>query len=175
MSSKTKTPSKAIGSRAVTCNREMFDGSTCNRPVTPVFGIHPEECTSCACRIFATQDGFKKASEILELHYGRLRALTLAASIPNNPWAIKNAHARFTILDRLCNDIGNSRLMRRMSLARSLSSKEKESPPGKLVQEPRRASLGSMWRGVPQERAMELKRSGFEVRYIGVAWQVKIS
>src|ERR1700723_3081848 len=163
-----KKHSKAIG-----CNREFSDGTLCGKPVVAVFGAYPEFCTSCACKGMATKDGFAAAEQIIEQHYGRLRALVIAASVTKNPWAIKNAKERFVLLDKLCADLGTRRLMNRISVAQRLGSKDSNA--GKLVNELRRVSLGSMWRSVPVERAIELRKGGFETRFIGVAWQVKVS
>jgi hypothetical protein len=161
-------------SKVITCNREFANGDICNRPVVPVFGAWPEECTSCASRILATKKGFEAAERLIEEHFGRLRALVIAASVQDNPWAVKDTHSRFTLLDKLAADIGSRRLMMRMSIARRLDAAKKETS-GKLVNEPRRTALGSMWRSVTPERAIELKQGGFETRFIGVAWQVKVS
>ena len=168
MSLQTKTPSKAIG-----CSREFADGTVCGRPVSPCFGAYPEECTGCACRILATKDGYEIASALLEEHYGRLRQLVIAASVAGNPWIVKDLKSRFVLLDKLVSDLGNRRLMRRMAIARLLDGRKEVA--GKLVTEPRRVSLGYMWRNVSPERAIELKQGGFETRFIGVAWQVKVS
>jgi hypothetical protein len=160
-------------SKAISCSREFSDGSTCNRPVSPVFGAYPEECTSCATRVLATKQGYEAASAIIETHYARLRALVIAANEHNNPWRVKDMRPRFAMLDRLLLDMGNRKLMRAMSIAQRLSAKD--APSGKLVREPRRVSLGHMWQSVSPEKAIELRRGGFETRYIGVAWQVKVS
>lgn len=168
MSSKTQTPSKAIA-----CNREFADGTTCNRPVVPVFGCWPEECTQCACRILATRDGYELASVVLEEHYTRLRELVIAASIKSNPWAAKDMHARFTLLDKLALDMGNRRLMARMNIARMLDNRKETA--SKTTNVVKRENLGHRWTDVSQARAMELKRAGFDVRFIGVAWQVELS
>jgi hypothetical protein len=170
MSSQRVMPSKAIG-----CSREFSDGTTCGRPVSPVFGAYPEECTSCASRILATKEGFEVANKVIESHYSRLRALTLAAAIPGNLWRVDGIEMRkrFQMLDKLCSDLGARKLMRPMGIASRLSAKD--APSGKLVSEPRRAGLGHMWRSVTPERAIELKKGGFETRYIGVSWQVKVS
>jgi hypothetical protein len=158
---------------AVTCNREFIDGTVCNRPVVPVFGAYPEECTTCATRILATKEGFEVAERLIEEHFHRLRQLVIAASVADNPWIVKDTKSRFVLLDKLVSDLGSRRLMMRMSIARRLDAKKETS--GKLVSEPRRTALGSMWKSVTPERAIELRQGGFETRYIGVAWQVKVS
>ena len=161
-------------SKVITCNREFSDGTVCGRPVAPVFGAWPEECTSCASHILATKDGFEAAERLIEEHYHRLRQQTIAASVPDNPWTNKAMYTKFALLDKFASDIGSRRLMLRMSIARRLDAAKKDTP-GRLVNEPLRTALGSMWRNVTPERAIELKQGGFETRFIGVAWQVKIS
>ena len=162
-----------MSSRAIGCNRSFRDGTTCGRPIAPVFGVYPEECTTCATRILATKEGYEIASQVIEAHYGRLRALVIAASIKSNLWACKELKPRFALLDKLLIDMGNRKLMRAMAIAQRLSAKD--APSGKLVREPRRVSLGSMWQSVTPERAIQLRQGGFETRFIGVAWQVKVS
>jgi hypothetical protein len=168
MSSEMKRPSKAI-----VCNREFADGITCGRPVSPVYGCTPEECTTCASRILTTKAGFAATEAIVSAHYSRLRELTIAASVQHNPWAVKDIKPRFAALDKLLADIGSRKLMRAMGIAARLSAKD--APAGKLVTEPRRSALGYMWNNVSPERAIELKQGGFETRFIGVSWQVKVS
>jgi hypothetical protein len=159
-------------SKHIICRRE-FGEDVCGRPIAPVFGAFPEECTSCALRICATKDGHQAAEAILEEASSRLRALVIAADVKGNPWAAKNLHSRFTLLDKLAADLGTRRLLRAMGIAQRLD--KKDSPAGKLIREPRRTSLGSMWRNVSPEMAIKHRQGGFEVRYIGVAWQVKVS
>jgi hypothetical protein len=160
-------------SKTIVCSRQFADGSQCGKPVAPIFGAWPEECTSCASRVFATKDGFAAVEIILEEQYARLRQLTIAASIASNPWAAKDMHSRFTLLDKLAADIGSRRLMRRMSIARQLSSKKETA--GRTTNEIRREGLGHRWANVPQEQALQLKQAGFKTRFIGVAWQVELS
>lgn len=162
-----------MSSTNIVCNRQIGkDGATCGRPIVPVFGAWPEECTNCATRVMVnTKEGREAFAEILEQQRTTLRRLAVTASLPGNVWRVDGLELRerFRLLDELEAKVVGRQRMRAMNIAQRLSSK------GETSNEPRRSSLGHMWNKVPQERAMELKQAGYEVRYIGVAWQVKVS
>lgn len=157
-------------SNHIVCNRVVDKtGKTCGQPIIPVFGAWPEECTSCATRVLVnTKEGREAFTEILEQHRGTLRRLVLAGSVPGNVWRVDGLELRdrFRLLDELETKVIGRQRMRAMNIAQRLGGRSRE---------PRREGLGHMWNSVTPERASELKKSGFEVRYIGVAWQVKVS
>jgi hypothetical protein len=124
-------------------------------------------------RVMATKDGYEAATKIIDEAYSRLRALVIAADLKDNPWAAKNMHQRFTLLDKMAADLGTRKMLRAMGIAQRLD--KKDSPAGKLVREPRRTSLGSMWKSVTPDAAIKFRQGGFNVRFIGVAWQVEVS
>lgn len=160
-----------MSSATIVCNRQIGD-KACGRPITPVFGAYPEECTTCAMRILVnTQEGREAFGRILDEHYQKLRMLAIAAAVPRNDWRVDGIELRqrFQMLEALEKQVAARRLMRSMNIAQRLSEK------GVTKHEVRRVSLGHMWNSVSQDRAIKLKQAGFEVRFIGVGWQVKVS
>jgi hypothetical protein len=164
-----------MSSAAIVCNREFGDGQSCGKPIVPVFGAWPEECTSCTSRVLvSSKDAREAVEQIIEEHKGRLRNLVIAAAVPGNPWRIDGLElrARFEMLEKLEADLKTRQLMR--ALAASARANEKTTA-GETTNEVVRTRLGYMWNAVSQERAVQLKQAGFETRFIGVGWEVKVS
>jgi hypothetical protein len=158
-----------MSSAAITCSRKVGE-KFCGRRIIPVFGVYPEICTNCALGVIVnSKEGQQAFEKVLDDHYHRVRALVVAGAVPRNDWRVDGLelHQRFQMLEAFEKQIAARRLMRAMNIAQRMADNS--------TNEARRASLGYMWGSVDADRAIALKKAGFEVRYIGVEWQVKIS
>jgi hypothetical protein len=125
-----------------------------------------------------SEDEYQEDIAYLEECRSRVRLLIVAASEPNNPWKQDGLESKrqLDILEELMSKAELKRRMTKMGIAKRIERQRLDRNEGKTTKNgPQRTSLGTMWKTIDKDRALRLKQNGFQTRFIGTGWQVKLS
>src|ERR1700675_2130528 len=125
-----------------------------------------------------TQEEYEEDIAYLEECRSKVRLLVIAASEKDNPWKQDGLESKrqLDILEELINKAELKRRMTKMGIAKRIERQRLDRNEGKDTEKgPVRTSLGTMWKTIDKDRALRLNQSGFQTRFIGTGWQVRIS